>query len=363
MKLSCGIVGLPNVGKSTLFNALLARQVADCANYPFCTIEPNIGVVEVPDERLPQLAKLMGSERTIPAAVEFVDIAGLVEGAHKGEGLGNKFLANIREVYLILYVLRAFEEGDVVRAGSVDPGADFETLRTELILADLATLEKQKEIKGGKDKKEIIKNEAVLKLKAALNEGRAARDVDLTDEEKEEAKTLNLLTAKPAVAVLNISEKDMARSAEIIGEMKKLYPKLFDSVLEVVPISAKIEFELTTLSSKEREEYLESLGVKRTGLDALIPKVFHALGLIAFLTANKNEAHAWMIEKGTKAKHAAGTVHSDFEQNFVRAGVIPFDEFVRHGSWKKAQEIGRVRYEGKEYIVQDGDVIEFLANA
>jgi hypothetical protein len=254
MNLSCGIVGLPNVGKSTLFNAILARQVADCANYPFCTIEPNVGVVEVPDERLPVLAALVGTQKIVPAIVKFVDIAGLVAGAHKGEGLGNKFLSHIREVDLILYVLRAFEDSEIIRAGSVDPQADFETLQTELILADLETLEKQREVKGAKTPKDIIRNEAVQKLKAALNAGRTARNVELSKEEKEEIRSLNLLTAKRAMGVLNISEKDIARTKEMMQEMRAQYPKIFESVSEVIPVSAKIEFELKSLSPEDRNE-------------------------------------------------------------------------------------------------------------
>lgn len=363
MNLSCGIVGLPNVGKSTLFNAILARQVADCANYPFCTIEPNVGVVEVPDERLPILAKIVETQKIVPAIVKFVDIAGLVAGAHKGEGLGNKFLSHIREVDLILYVLRAFEDSEIIRAGSVDPGADFETLQTELILADLETLEKQKEVKGAKDPKDIIRNEAVQKLKTALNEGIPARNVELSKEEKEEIKSLNLLTAKRAMAVLNISEQDIARANEVLDEMKARYHKVFESASEVIPVSAKIEFELRSLSFEDRKEYLKSLGIEKSGLDILIPRVFYALGLINFLTAGEKEVRAWTIEKGTDAKQAAGTIHSDFEENFVRAAVIPFEEFVQYKGWKGAQEAGKVRYEGKEYIVQDGDVVEFMVNA
>jgi hypothetical protein len=362
MNLSCGIVGLPNVGKSTLFNAILARQVADCANYPFCTIEPNVGVVEVPDERLPVLATFVGTQKIVPAIVKFVDIAGLVAGAHKGEGLGNKFISHIREVDLILYVLRAFEDSEIILAGSVDPQADFETLQTELILADLETLEKQKEVKGAKAPKDIIRNEVVQKLKAALNAGKTARSVELSKEEKEEMRSLNLLTAKRAMAVFNISEKDIGRTKEMMQEMEMRYPKIFESVSEVIPVSAKIEFELKSLSFEDRVQYLKSLGIEKSGLDILIPQVFYALGLINFLTAGEKEVRAWTIEKGTDAQHAAGAIHSDFERNFVRAAVIPCEEFVQYKGWKGAQEAGKVRYEGKEYAVKDGDVVEFMVN-
>lgn len=359
--LSCGIIGLPNVGKSTLFNALLSRQVADCSNYPFCTIEPNVGVVEVPDERLVQLSRLTGIQKIVPAVVRFVDIAGLVGGAYKGEGLGNKFLAHIREVDLLLHVLRAFEDKNVANAGSMNPLVDFETVKTELILADLETLGKQKIVKGAIDEKTLLRSETIQKLKASFNEGKEAWRLSLTKEEQEEIKSLHLLTAKPTIAVLNISEQDTSRIPQLLQEYQDKYPKLFESTLDVVPLSAKIEFEIRTLPQEEQKEYFASLGLQASGIDFLIQKVFYALGLITFFTTTgEKEIRAWMIKKDTSAKEAGGVIHSDFEQKFVRAAVIPFDEFIVHGGWGRARELGKVRLEGKEYKIQDGDVVEFM---
>lgn len=334
MNLKIGIVGLPNAGKSTLFNALLKRQVAEAANYPFTTIEPNIGVVPVPDERLEKLAEIVEEEEGIkpplvPAVVEFVDIAGLVKGASEGAGLGNKFLSHIREVDIICNVVRQFMDPDVVHvAGSIDPQRDREIIETELILADLQTLEKQVEPRGKKDPKW----DAIVKAKEALNHGIPAREVIADDILKD----LHLLSMKPILYVENVSEDQLA------GEGFK--------------ISAKVESELASLSPEEQKEYLASLGLEASGLDRLIQKAYEMLGLISFLTCGVKEVRAWTIEKDTLAPQAAGVIHTDFEKKFIRADVVSFDEFE---GWKKARETGNVRSEGKEYVMKDGDVVEF----
>lgn len=328
MNLRVAIVGLPNAGKSTLFNALLKRQVAEAANYPFTTIEPNIGVVPVPDARLEKLAEIYNSP-IVPAVVEFVDVAGLVKGASEGQGLGNKFLSHIRETHIIVNVLRFFEDPSVVHvAGEVDAMRDKDIIQTELLLADLQTLEKQ--------------DEKYASLKDALNSGKPARDV-VTD--PEEVRDLNLLTMKPVLYIANVSEDQLKEKSDMLA------------------ISAKVESELASMSEDEQKAYLRELGLEASGLDRLIQKAYETLGLISFLTAGVKEVRAWTIEKGTKAPQAAGVIHTDFEKKFIKADVIDFGEFITAGGWVKARELGKVRSEGREYEVKDGDVIEFKVGA
>lgn len=351
MNLSCGIVGLPNVGKSTLFNALLARQIANVSNYPFCTIEPNIGVVEVPDYRLVKLAEVVETEKIVPAIVKFVDIAGLVKDANKGEGLGNKFLSHIREVSAIVHVLRAFSDDSIIRSGSIDPRSDLKTIETELCLADLQTMEKQQEPKGKPTKQELIRWEGIKKLRNGLEQGISARDISLAEEETLEAADLALLTSKKALVVLNISESDVPRIDTLIQEYKDLDP---------IPICAKVEAELSELGSDGKKEYLATLGLEKSGLETLIVKAFETLGLMTFLTAGEKEVRAWTIKKGMKAPQAAAEIHTDFEKGFVRAQVTDFQTFIDLNGWKGVKEAGKARFEGKEYIMQEGDVVEFL---
>jgi GTP-binding protein YchF len=356
MNLSVGIVGLPNAGKSTLFNALLSKQIANVAPYPFCTIEPNVGIVEVPDERLELLAKIVGTEKIIPAVVKFIDIAGLVAGAAKGEGLGNQFLANIRECQAIVHILRAFDDADVAREGEVNPKNDFEIIKTELCLADLQTLSKQKEVNPSvatvDDKKRWS---AILKVKKALEQGIEIRKMDLNHEEQEIMKSLFLLTAKPALLVLNIAEKEIGLSEKELLEKYHL-----EEVGEIIPICAKVEMELSDLDPQERKEYLKELGLKESGLEKLIKKAYQILGLQTFLTAGEKEVRAWTIKRGEKAPQAAGVIHTDFERGFIKAKVVSFDDFVKLGGWKKATEEGKIRWEGKDYVMQEGDVVEFM---
>lgn len=343
MSLKVGIVGLANVGKSTLFNALLKKQQALAANYPFATIEPNVGIVGVPDDRLEKLAKIVETEKIIPATVEFVDIAGLVKGASKGEGLGNKFLAHIREVDLMCLVLRGFSDKDVVETGSGDPKEDLETLKMELILADLNTLENQNEPKMSADKEEKIRWEGIEKLKVGLGDGKMARDVRLFDEEKMLTKDLSLLTAKPEIEVLNIDESQ-AQQEE--GGMVK--------------ICAKMEADLAGFSDEEKKEYLMGLGIKETGLDKLIRLTYERLGLLSFLTAGEKEVRAWTVKRGSTAPVAAGVIHTDFEKNFIKAKVVGFSDFLKFKGWKGVSEAGKLRLEGKEYVMEEGDVVEFM---
>jgi ribosome-binding ATPase len=332
-----GIVGLPNVGKSTLFNALLKKQVALAANYPFATIEPNVGVVGVPDDRLAKLAEVVHTEKIVPAIVKFVDIAGLVAGASKGEGLGNKFLSHIREVDAIVYLLRDFSDENIIRSGSVDPQSDYEVLESELMLADLETVEKIQNSTKIKSTKA-----AADKLKDALMKGIPVRDIELDDEEQAEVKQMNLLTAKEAIKVYNVDED-----------------KLVDTADNEVRISAKMESELAGLTEEEQKIYLEELGVKESGLERLIKKAFDVLGLQTFLTAGEIEARAWTIKKGAKAPQAAGVIHTDFEKHFIKADVMNWEEFIRTGGWVKGRELGKVRTEGRDYVMREGDVVEF----
>lgn len=369
MNLSVGIVGLPNVGKSTLFNALLKKQQALAANYPFATIEPNIGVVPVPDERLGTLAEITKEEEKMTALppiksamIEFVDIAGLVKGASEGAGLGNKFLSHIREVQIIAHVVRAFADPSagsgqvIVREGSVDPKTDYETVSTELILADLQTLLKQKDSKVVKT--DPVKKSANEKLYTALDGGKPARSVALTDEERESVSDLMLLSNKPELIVLNVSELEYSPMG--IETVVQKYSQELDVTSEnTVVICAKIEEELATLSEEEQREYLKDLGLKASGLERLIQKAYTTLGLISFITCGEKEVKAWTIKKGTNAQNAAGTIHNDFIKHFIKAEVVNYEDFTALGGWKKAREAGKARFEGREYLIKNGDVVEF----
>jgi GTP-binding protein YchF len=355
-----GIVGLPNVGKSTLFNALTRTKGAQAANYPFCTIDPNVGVVEVPDARLQILADLVDPERIVPAAVEFVDIAGLVKGASEGEGLGNKFLSHIREVDAICHVVRVFEGGDIIHVeGSIDPKRDREIIEMELILADLDSIKKRLEKiagaarTGNKDK--ILEQSVAQKIETALEDGKFALSVDLLPEERLLAKDFQLLTFKPILYAVNAAESDMATlSPQAAKDRLGL-----DSLASLAIVSAKIEEDLQELSSEEANAYLQDLGVTSSGLDRLIQAAYSALGYITFFTVGVQEVRAWTTKKGSTAPQAAGVIHTDFEKGFIRAETIAYNDFVAAGSEQKAKEAGKMRLEGKDYIVQDGDIMHF----
>lgn len=363
MSLSVGIVGLPNVGKSTLFNALLKKQQAYVANFPFATIEPNIGVVPVPDTRLKKLAEVVKDSENmsslppeVPATCTFVDIAGLIKGASTGEGLGNKFLSHIRETNAICHVVRAFTDPDIIKQGVTEPKIDLETVETELKLADFQTLEKQKD-PGNTPNIELKKWWAVVqKLKDAVQKGVSAREVELNEEEEKFTKQLSLLTSKPILVVLNVDEKDLKNGSEL---EKRFANENKLAVDQVIVISAKVESELTELSEEEQKEFLKELGVQESGLERLIQKAFKTLGLITYLTAGIKEVRAWTIKKETNAQNASGEIHTDFIKNFIKADVVEYKDFVESGGWKSARDGGKVRSEGKEYIVKDGDVIEF----
>ncbi|GAB4191306.1 MAG: redox-regulated ATPase YchF [Coleofasciculaceae cyanobacterium] len=361
--LRAGIVGLPNVGKSTLFNALVANAKADAANFPFCTIEPNVGVVAVPDERLQVLARMSDSEQIVPTRVEFVDIAGLVKGASKGEGLGNQFLANIREVDAIVHVVRCFDDPDIIHvSGSVDPARDIEVINLELALSDLAQVDRRIERtrKQARTSKEAqIELGALEKLSAALNEGKAARQVSLTEEEAEAVKVLGLLTAKPVIYAANVAEDDLATGNEWVEQVRQIAAT---DRAQVVVVSAQVESELVELPEEERGDFLTSLGVEEGGLKSLIRATYDLLGLRTFLTTGPKETRAWTITAGMKAPQAAGTIHSDFERGFIRAETVAYNDLVASGSMNRAKEKGLVRSEGKEYVVQEGDVMLFRFN-
>jgi len=360
--LQIGIVGLPNVGKSTLFNALLKKQVALAANYPFATIEPNVGVVEVPDERLPVLAEATKTSEKLSnlpplkyALVEFVDIAGLVKGASKGEGLGNQFLANIRQTDAICHVLRHFSDANVLREGSVDPKQDLEIIRTELQLADLETLQKQRPLKGVASKEEKLKWNVVQDFAARLEKGQNL--VCQNELEQLVARELCLLTAKPEIFAINIDEQNLAKADEIIA--------LFADQLQVkkeqiVAISAKIESELAMLAQEDQELYMQDLGITQSGLSRLAQVAYQTLGLQSFLTAGEIEVKAWTIKRGSTAQEAAGVIHTDFSKKFISARVVSFKDFVSLGGWVACKEVGKVRQEGRDYLMQDGDIVEFM---
>ncbi|MGK7951619.1 MAG: redox-regulated ATPase YchF [Xenococcaceae cyanobacterium] len=361
--LRAGIVGLPNVGKSTLFNALIANAKADAANFPFCTIEPNVGVVSVPDERLEVLAKISRSAKIVPTRIEFVDIAGLVKGASKGEGLGNQFLANIREVDAIVHVVRCFDDDDIIHvSGSVDPVRDIEVINLELILADLSQIEKRMERvrKQARNNKDAQVEMLVLeKLATALNDGKSVRQLNLTEEEAEIIKPLGLLTNKLVIYATNVAEDDLASGNEWVEQVKQF---VAEENAKVVIVSAQVESELIELSEEERKDFLEALGVSEGGLKSLIKATYDLLGLRTYLTSGETETRAWTITSGMKAPQAAGVIHSDFEKGFIRAETIAYHDLVASGSIAAAKEKGLVRSEGKEYVVQEGDVMLFRFN-
>lgn len=363
--LEVGIVGLPNVGKSTLFNAI-TKAGAEAANYPFCTIEPNVGIVAVPDERLKVLTKMYNSKKTTPATVRFVDIAGLVKGASKGEGLGNKFLEHIRQVDAVAHVVRCFEDENITHvADTIDPLRDIDTIQTELCLADLDIVEKRLEKltkilkSGNKDAK--VESELLQKIKSALNEAKPARSLDLTDDELFMIRDCNLLTLKPNLYIANVAEDEIsdAEKNPYVAKVKNLAEK---ENAQVVTICAKVEAEIAELDDEEAKEFLTELGLESSGLDRLIHAAFDLLGLMTFLTSGPDECRAWTIKKGTPAVKAAGKIHSDIERGFIRAEIVNYDDLTRLGSVNAAREKGLVRLEGKDYIMQDGDVTYFRFN-
>lgn len=361
-----GIVGLPNVGKSTLFNAI-TKAGAQSANYPFCTIEPNVGVVDVPDERINVLGKMYNSAKITPASIEFVDIAGLVKGASRGEGLGNKFLSHIREVDAIIHVVRCFEDPNIIHVdGSVDALRDVETINLELVFADLEVvekrLEKAKKMSKSGEKKHLAEIELLERIKEVLEGGKSVRTMEFSEDEQKIIKEYTLLTAKPVIYAANVSEDDFVNGIENNQMVSKLSEIAKSEGAEILPISAKIEEDISSLDPEEKEIFLQEMNLNQSGLDRLIKKSYELLGLISYLTSGEDETRAWTIKKGTKAPQAAGKIHTDFERGFIRAEVISYDDLMKCQSMTAAKEKGLVRSEGKEYVVKDGDIILFRFN-
>lgn len=366
--LKVGIVGLPNVGKSTLFNALLKKQVALAANYPFATIDPNVGVVEVPDERLEKLAEVVHTNTIVPAVVEFYDIAGLVKGASEGEGLGNKFLNNIRETDLIAHVVRFFVDPNITHVDDqTHPARDIETVETELILSDLNILEKQKSPKGKASKEDILRWNTIEKLRLDLSNGIPARNVTLSEDELESIRQYNLLTLKPVLYVFNLSEEQLMdiddtkeRINRLLEEMKTTFNSTEDYVYTY--LSAKLEFELVLLDPQDQQEYLQQFGLDQTGLNRLVTRAYQRLGLVSFLTAGEKEVRAWTVKEGATAQEASGVIHTDFIKHFVKAEMVRYQDFIDCNGWPGARESGKIILAGKEYPMADGYVVEFKIN-
>ncbi len=370
MALTAGIVGLPNVGKSTLFNAI-TKAGAEAANYPFATIDPNVGMVEVPDERLNKLTELIKPKKTVPTTFEFTDIAGIVKGASRGEGLGNKFLANIREVDAIIHVVRAFDDENVMRENNredafIDPMADIETINLELILADLESVNKryarvEKIARTAKDKDAVAEFNVLKKLKPVLEDGKSARTIDFDEDETKVLKSLFLLTSKPVLYVANVSEDEVGEP-DNIEYVKQIRDFAATENAEVAVISARVEEEISELEDDEKAEFLEAIGLKESGVDMLTRAAYHLLGLATYFTAGEKEVRAWTFKRGMKAPQMAGIIHTDFEKGFIRAVTMSYDDLLKYGSEKAVREAGRLREEGKEYVGQDGDIMEFRFN-